>query len=59
MALEVQDLKKCRKTAKMENCALSQWNRWVATDIHVDQQQLTSCHARLLWVSHSLALIGM
>jgi hypothetical protein len=25
-----------KKTAKMENCALSQWNRWVATDIHLD-----------------------
>jgi hypothetical protein len=38
MALKVQDTKKCRKNAKMENCTLSQWNRWVATDIHLYQR---------------------
>jgi hypothetical protein len=25
-----------RKTAKVENCFSSKWNRWVATDIHLD-----------------------
>jgi hypothetical protein len=44
MAPEVQDPKKCRKTAKMENCALSQWNRWVATDIHLDN--LLACYIK-------------
>ena len=29
-----------RKTAKVENCFSSQWNRWVATDIHLDQSSL-------------------
>jgi hypothetical protein len=27
-----------RKTAKVENCFSSQWNRWVATDIHLDHK---------------------
>jgi len=35
MAPEFQDPKKCRKTAKMENYALSQWNRWVSTNVHL------------------------
>jgi hypothetical protein len=40
MVAKVHDPKKCRKTAKMENCALSQWNRWVAIDIHLDQGRM-------------------
>jgi hypothetical protein len=36
MAPEVQDSKKCTKTAKMKNCALSQWNRWGRTKFHLD-----------------------
>jgi len=35
---EVWDLRKRRKTAKMENCVVSQWNRWVATDVHLNQR---------------------
>jgi hypothetical protein len=29
--------KTVEKTAKVENCFLSQWNRWVSNDIHMDQ----------------------
>jgi hypothetical protein len=36
MALEVWDPKKCKQTVKMEKCSLSQWNRWVATNIYTD-----------------------
>ena len=37
MTLEVWNLKNCRKPAKVENRFIIQWNRWVATDIHLDQ----------------------
>jgi hypothetical protein len=40
MALEVQDLKNRRKTVKVETHVLSQWNRWVATNLCLDQSSL-------------------
>ena len=40
MAPEVWNPKNFRKMAKVENCFLSQWNRYVATDIHLDQSSL-------------------
>jgi hypothetical protein len=40
MTSEVWDPKNCRKTAKVENFVMSLWNRWVATDVHLDQSSL-------------------
>jgi hypothetical protein len=36
MTPKIWDPKTVKTTAKMENCSLSQWNRWVAIDIQLD-----------------------
>jgi len=52
MAPKVWDPKICRKTAKVKNFVLIQWNKWVATDIHLDQSSLHGKQwSPLRWVS--------